>query len=57
MVSSTERLLLHDCGPGLRDHCSSRATSYDARDAFPNAAAHSAAHTTANPTGHAWRSC
>jgi len=57
LVTSTEGLLLYDRWPGLRDHRSSRATSDDACNAFPNPTAHAAAHTAANPTCHAWGAC
>jgi len=53
VVSSAEGLLLYDSRPGLLDDRSSRAPAHISSDAFP----HAAAHTAANTASHTWRTC
>jgi len=47
--------LLHDDGPGLRDHSFARASDYSPTDTFPNAASDPTAYATADATRYTWR--
>jgi len=50
VVPGAEGLLLHDCGPWLRDHGSARRPSNHSTDSLPNTTTHAATHASANAT-------